>query len=375
MREQVALGDVATVIAGQSPPGDTYNEAGEGLPFFQGKAEFGDVHPVVRKWCSRPNKVAEAGDILISVRAPVGPTNVAQERCCIGRGLAAIRVNEANALRDYVHWGIRFKEPELVAKGQGSTFAAISQRDLRSIQLPLPSLDEQRRIVDILNRAASIERLRAEAREKLRGFIPALFIRMFGDPVENPMGWEVRPLGELCSIERNFSIPDVDTEGDELCIGPDSIEKESGRWLQRSTVEEVRPISGKYHFESGDVLYSKIRPALRKCVIADFSGYCSADMYPLTCTRDAIPEFLYALLLSDGFSDYAVKSSTRAQMPKVNRRSLFSYPAICPPLALQTCFAEIVTTARAIAATAETASTTASALSASLMARLFREAA
>ena len=98
------LGDIATITAGQSPPGHTYNENGIGLPFFQGKADFGEFHPITRKWCVAPKKIAEPGDILISVRAPVGPTNVAGERCCIGRGLASIRPDETVALRDYVLW-------------------------------------------------------------------------------------------------------------------------------------------------------------------------------------------------------------------------------------------------------------------------------
>lgn len=85
------LPHVANIIMGQSPPGETYNTAGNRLPFFQGKAEFGEVHPTVRKWCSKPNKIAEAGDVLLSIRAPVGPTNVANQQCAIGRGLAAIR--------------------------------------------------------------------------------------------------------------------------------------------------------------------------------------------------------------------------------------------------------------------------------------------
>ena len=82
---------VAAINMGQSPPGRTYNTTGSGLPFFQGKAEFGSMYPTVVKWCSAPAKIAEAGDVLMSVRAPVGPTNMARERCCIGRGLAAIR--------------------------------------------------------------------------------------------------------------------------------------------------------------------------------------------------------------------------------------------------------------------------------------------
>ena len=85
------LGEVCQIIMGQSPPSTTYNKNGIGLPFFQGKAEFTELYPIAEKWCNAPNKIAEPNDILLSVRAPVGTTNIANIKCCIGRGLAAIR--------------------------------------------------------------------------------------------------------------------------------------------------------------------------------------------------------------------------------------------------------------------------------------------
>jgi len=82
------------IILGQSPTSDTYNVIKEGLPFFQGKAEFTELYPIPEKWCSKPKKVAERFDILLSVRAPVGAINIADQQCCIGRGLASIRYPE-----------------------------------------------------------------------------------------------------------------------------------------------------------------------------------------------------------------------------------------------------------------------------------------
>src|SRR5256714_15402583 len=88
------LSTVAQINMGQSPPSSSYNLRGQGLPFYQGKADFGDLHPNVRVFCTEPLKVADAGDILISVRAPVGPTNINLEKSCIGRGLAALRCQD-----------------------------------------------------------------------------------------------------------------------------------------------------------------------------------------------------------------------------------------------------------------------------------------
>lgn len=195
------LPDVAEIIMGQSPPGDTYNEASVGLPFFQGKTEFGEVSPTPRKWCNAPKKIAEAGDILISVRAPVGPTNLASTQCCIGRGLAAIRANPEQLDPSYLRFALRHAEPRLASMGQGSTFAAIGRAELAKVEFPLPSLVEQRRIVDILSRAEGIVRLRREAEIKAAELIPALFLDMFGDPATNPKRWPALPIVELCAVQ------------------------------------------------------------------------------------------------------------------------------------------------------------------------------
>ena len=134
------------VVLGQSPPSSTYNETGEGLPFFQGKAEFGDLYPVPRKWCSAPKKIAEPNSILISVRAPVGPTNLCIERSCIGRGLAAVHC--LGGVSDkFVLYLLRANENELADQGTGSTFDAISGSLLKSFRVPMPPLSEQSRIV------------------------------------------------------------------------------------------------------------------------------------------------------------------------------------------------------------------------------------
>lgn len=130
---------------GQSPPGEIYNDKGIGLPFFQGKTEFGDVYPSPQKWCDTPIKIAKADDILISVYAPVGSMNLSAETCCIGRGLAAIRVNPDLIDRDYLWFFLRASEAHLISKGQGSTFESTSASDLSSLEIPVQELNIQRK--------------------------------------------------------------------------------------------------------------------------------------------------------------------------------------------------------------------------------------
>jgi type I restriction enzyme S subunit len=138
--------NISTVIMGQSPPSSTYNADGDGLPFFQGKGEFGSLYPKARKWCSTPSKIAKKNDVLISVRAPVGPTNLAPSDCCIGRGLAAIQP-DGGIPSKYVLYYLRSIESEIESLGTGTTFKAISGSILRSLSIPIAPPNEQKRIV------------------------------------------------------------------------------------------------------------------------------------------------------------------------------------------------------------------------------------
>ncbi len=151
------------IIMGQSPPSKTYNLEKKGLPFFRGKAEFGKMFPTPKKYCSEPTRIAEKDDVVISVRAPVGPTNLANVRCCIGRGLAAIRCKE-NVLPRFLLYALRAIEKDIASSvcDQGGSFTAIKKSQLKAVEIPVPPLDEQRRIV------ARIEKLTRRAEEARR---------------------------------------------------------------------------------------------------------------------------------------------------------------------------------------------------------------
>lgn len=171
------VGQIAEVIAGQSPPSSTYNDEGAGLPFFQGKAEFGKVSPTPRKWCSTPSKIAEAGDILMSVRAPVGPTNIASVRCGIGRGLAAIRPF-GGVERSWLRYWFILSQQALVDRATGTTFEAITGNVLRSHYIPVPPLETQQRLVaridELFSELDDGEAALARAREDLEIYRKAL---------------------------------------------------------------------------------------------------------------------------------------------------------------------------------------------------------
>ncbi len=198
------LGQICGIVAGQSPPSETYNKNRDGMPFFQGKADFGELFPTVRTWCSKPNKVAEPNDILISVRAPVGATNICNVTACIGRGLAAIKPSE-KVVQKYLLYYFRYFEPILSASGNGAIFSAITMSDLKEVQIPLPPLEVQKKIAAVLEKADELRLKREEQIKRLDDLLQATFLDMFGDPVTNPKGWPVKKLSDLGKLDRGKS--------------------------------------------------------------------------------------------------------------------------------------------------------------------------
>jgi type I restriction enzyme S subunit len=131
------VGEEFTLTMGQSPPGETYNEMGEGMPFFQGRADFGFRYPSRRVFCTAPTRFANPGDTLVSVRAPVGDMNMALEKCCVGRGVAAIR--HKSGRRSFTHYAMRsltdvFHDFE----AEGTVFGCINKHDFHRMQFIVP---------------------------------------------------------------------------------------------------------------------------------------------------------------------------------------------------------------------------------------------
>lgn len=177
--EYLQLKDVCYINMGQSPDSSSYNDCGEGLPFFQGNADFGERYPVTRVWSSMPTKKANANDILISVRAPIGALNYAKELCCIGRGLAALTPNTEKVSPEFIFWMLKGKNAELNSKGTGSTFKAISKKVLEEIKVPNIDLDTQKVYSGNLEKTYKIIQLRKQQLQQLDELVKSRFVELF----------------------------------------------------------------------------------------------------------------------------------------------------------------------------------------------------
>ena len=179
MTEYRRLDDICNINMGQSPASDSYNEDGDGLPFFQGNADFGELYPEVRIWCNAPTKIVEPETLLISVRAPIGALNFSRERSCIGRGLAGITPMPGIELK-YVYYCLKGKNAELNAKGTGSTFKAIAKAALGETPVRMISLVEQQEIIQTIDKLSEVIRQRKQQLADLDTLIKARFVEMFG---------------------------------------------------------------------------------------------------------------------------------------------------------------------------------------------------
>jgi type I restriction enzyme S subunit len=190
--EVVRLGEVAEITMGQSPPGETYNTQGIGMPFLQGKAEFGKVYPSPVKYTTNPLKIGKTGSVLISVRAPVGDVNIANMDYCIGRGLASISFKNGYGYNEYLFYCLQFLKPSLEKEGYGSTFKAINKEVLTKFQIPLPPLEEQQKIAHILQ---SIDQ-RIEKEEKYKNALQNLFKSLLHNLMTGKIRVRVKDHGE-----------------------------------------------------------------------------------------------------------------------------------------------------------------------------------
>ena len=206
------LTEYCTLNMGQSPDSKTYNTQGKGLPFYQGNADFGETHPITHVWCSAPVKVAEDGDILISVRAPIGAMNMAVERCCIGRGLAALTPIRNKCSKQFLYYALQSKVDSLIAQGTGSTFKAISKKVLEATCIPAYSTIEQEQIAEAIGHVDNTIAARRKQLALLDQLVKSRFIELFGDPIKNTQHRPTTAFVNVVTMQRGFDLPVQDRE-------------------------------------------------------------------------------------------------------------------------------------------------------------------
>ncbi len=329
------IGDVCKVIAGQSPEGKFYNDNGNGLPFYQGKKEYGEKYiSEPTTWTTKVTKEAEANDILMSVRAPVGPINFATQKICIGRGLAAIRATKLID-KEFLFNFLLKHESEIVGN-TGAVFNSINKAQIEAIEIPLPPLPEQQRIVAILDEAfAALAKVKDNAEQNLKN-AKELFESYLQGVFENKgEGWEEKTLKELTTLlgDGLHGTPKYTIEGDYYFINGNNLTdgaiefKES---TKRVSIDEYN--KHKKNLTDRTVLVS-INGTLGN--VAFYNGEKiilgkSACYFNLKESVDK--NFILYVLSSPYFLKYAQKEATGATIKNVSLKTMREFLVPIPSI-------------------------------------------
>ena len=297
---------------------------------------------------SRARQLVRAGDVLVSTVRPnlnaVAFVPDEMDAATASTGFCVLRPDNRRLSGRYLfHW-VQSQSfvADMVKQATGQSYPAVSDKIIKQSGIPLPPLDEQKRIAAILDQADELRRLRQRAIDRLNDLGQAIFYEMFGDPASNPMGRTVTKLEAIVKIRSSLVDPKLAIYADYDHVAPEHINSGSGEIDQGRvrTISEDAVISGKYEFDERCVLYSKIRPYLNKVALPNARGLCSADMYALDPVEGVSDRtFLKFLLMSEGFLRYTDSCSGRANIPKINRKQLMAFDFSLPGFERQQEFA------------------------------------
>lgn len=335
MRKFGKLSDACVVIAGQSPEGSAYNSENDGLEFHQGKKAFGKYYlEPSGVWTRVITKVAEPGDILMSVRAPVGPTNITDRKICIGRGLAAIR-SKNNSLPAFVLYYLKYFERHIEG-AEGAVFNSINKKQIEDLRFPLLEKNEQERIVAYLDtQFAKIDAMKANAAKALAE-AKALFQAALTEAMTPKEGWKEKKLGNCCEIARGGSPRPINkyiTEDEDgvnwIKIGDTEI---GGKYIYKTKEKIVKEgIRHSRYVEDGDFLLSNSmsfgRPYILRTNGCIHDGWLVIRKYQDTFDQD----YLYYLLSSSNVKKQFEENARGSTVRNLNTDSVSKTIVFIPP--------------------------------------------
>lgn len=339
------LGEVCKLVNGYAFKPSDWTE--EGMPIIRIQ-NLNDETAPFNYFSGNIDKkyIVENGDLLFSWSGTPG-TSFGAFFWNRGRGVLNQHIfnvyPQTGLLKDYFRYALNGNLQKIISKAHGGVgLQHITKKELETIEIPIPLLDEQRRIAAVLDKVSGLIAKRREQLDKLDELVKARFVEMFGDFKLNTKKWPVVSFDEIAIIDGNMTT-DYKKYADYPHIGIDSIEKGTGALTGYRTVAEDGVISGKYLFTSKHIIYSKIRPNLNKVALPNFSGLCSADAYPILpiegkCNRI----FLAYDMRSQFFLDYILQFCNRTNLPKVNRKEVSGFKSPLPPIELQNKFAAFV---------------------------------
>ncbi|SDH76503.1 restriction endonuclease subunit S [Roseospirillum parvum] len=343
----VPLSDVCDISMGQAPKGTSYNINGNGYPLLAGAGDFGDLTPVSSKFTSQPTKISKPNDILLCIRATIGDLNWSDKEYCLGRGVAGLRPKNGSLDHNYLWRWLTFARRDLEKRARGSTFKQVSRKDIAELEITLPeTLEEQRRIAAILDKADAIRLKREQALTLADGLLKSTFLEMFGDPVTNPMGWDEVPLGDIAEITSGL------TKGRK--VKPDQtlrslpymrVANVQDGFLDLNEIKEIEATEteiDRFRLYEGDLLLTEggdPDKLGRGCVWREELPECIHQNHIFRVRVDQsviVPDVLSRQIGSRRGKDYFLRAAKQTTgIATINKRQLSAYPVLLPDRAAQ----------------------------------------
>ncbi len=381
--ELVELGEVAEIVMGQAPKGETYNFEGIGWPLIAGAGDFGVLHPQPKKFTSGNNlSLCKTGDVILGIRATIGEKVLADSVYCLGRGVAAIRPMRSLDPRYLWNW-ISFGAHELSARARGATFKQVNKADLAGWNIPLPLIEEQRRIAAVLDAAEALRAKRRQALERLDSLTQAIFIDMFGDPVSNPWGWrDDRVLADVSEVRSGIT-KGRKTGSDPLTAVPYlAVANVQDGFIQLEPLKSIEATGAeisKYSLQIGDIVLTEGGDPDKLGRGAVWNGQVDPcihqnHVFRVRLIDDSMtPEFLSRLLGSHRGKRYFLRMAKQTTgIASINMTQLRAFPLLEPPRAAQDEFLNRLLRIQEVEATIQHSRKQLDVLFASLQQRAFR---
>ena len=347
--EYKRLGELCDIVMGQSPMGNSINE-NNGIEFHQGKTNFGDKFLMESGiYTTSPIRIAEKKTILLCVRAPVGIINITERQVCIGRGLSSLKPRLGLELL-YLYYCLLSKQNYFESNSTGSTFKAISSKVINNTIIQFPPKPTQLSIVSELDKLNELIQIKKEQLKDYDALAQSIFYEMFGNPVENEKGWEVKKLGELCSKIGSGATPRGGNESykDEGISLIRSLNVYNNEFRRKDLAyiddEQAAALSNVTILED-DVLLNITGASVARCCIVP-SDLLPARVNQHVCIIRPFDNVLVPIFLNKVFTNISYqirlltlarsKGATREALPKSVVDSLL---VPLPPLSLQQSFA------------------------------------
>ena len=332
------LGEVATYVNGYAFKPEQWVDSG--IPIIRIQNLNNQNAPY--NYCDSevPSKyIVEKGDILISCSASLVVYEWIREKGYLNQHIFKVVFDKCTISKYYLKYAVSAKLNDMEKQLHGATMKHIVKKDFDNIPIPVPSLPEQEKIVAELDCLSGIIEKKKQQLKEYDALAQAIFYEMFGNPIDNEKGWEVRAIKDVAPQQvYKGNIPCV--EGKYWLLNLDIIASNTGEVLEKCYFDISEIGSSTITFNEDNVLYSKLRPYLNKVVIPDGIGYATSELVPLLPNKNVLDKvFLSSLLRSTQFVSYISNKVAGAKMPRVSMSDFRTFPVILPPLALQQEFA------------------------------------